>query len=144
MSHKSAACASTLVAVFKHALRVAALAFSLQTVELQGRNVFYVTNGLDSGPGSLRAAIGDANRMGGGVVLFHALREPVRLLSNLPPVTASPARWRRIGAPTPALSRFAVQPTMSPFYSGSHEERGLIGQHGIDRHQHAEGGGGSA
>src|SRR5438105_11910373 len=50
---------------------------------------FWVTNNADTGPGTLRAAILDANAALGGKILFSNISGTIDLISALPAIVAS-------------------------------------------------------
>src|SRR5438093_9817982 len=56
-----------------------------------GATDFFVTTVDDSGPGSLRQAILDANAVGGGTITFSNTTGTITLSSPLPQITANSA-----------------------------------------------------
>jgi len=69
--------------------RIGALIVSLISLNISHAADFVVSTNSDSGPGSLRQAILDANASGGGAISFSNVSGSIYLLSALPQLTAN-------------------------------------------------------
>lgn len=81
-----------------------------------------VTTSGDLGPGSLRAAISQCNRQGGGTILFDALSDPILVNSDLPVATSG---LRILGLGTNQTILLGIGGPHLAFGAGVHTLSGL-------------------